>query len=547
MCGLRLYPATPGWGVRFGCVCFGSAFGCAPPLLAGMLGCVYACVRALLVPRHSWLGCAVLACVLGLVFWLGPASPYWGVGVCVLVCALRLYPATPGWVVRAWARVLAAPRNSGLGCWGVRVCVPAPLVRTPGGVCPVCVCARARVSAAPRNFWQGYWALCAFVCALRAYPATPGWDVRCGCVCLGSGTGCTPPLLASVSGCVCACVRAPLLPRHSWLGFVVCGFGVAWHLFRCRGSSRVVVAARVCGTRWPLLLGTCPCALVVASGVPLWRAWWPRVVRRASSGPVALGALVSFRDAVVPFPTLGACAPGFTGWLRGARGDWPGTGLIVAAAGPRRGRGAGLAPRRTRSGPAMGLSLAGPSSVGLGLRVLGLSAGTPGLSRVYVVPSPCGSEDATPGSRACVRVLVLPGRVGRAGLPSAFWCASTFLMAALSFCFARPPPGWGCLFCGSLVAFPPPFFCFFSLLFCLPRAPLISFFLWFPSLGALAPCSVASSPPGFCFLFRPAAPPPSFLFRCLSRCRFVLCFFFLVAHPCCLWLSLVSGPGCPGP
>ena len=35
VCALRLYPATPGWGVRFGCVCLNSGFGCAPPLLAG--------------------------------------------------------------------------------------------------------------------------------------------------------------------------------------------------------------------------------------------------------------------------------------------------------------------------------------------------------------------------------------------------------------------------------------------------------------------------------------------------------------------------------
>ena len=111
--------------------------------------------------------------------------------------------------------------------------------------------------------------------------------------------------------------------------------GVAWHLSSCRGSLRVVRALRVCGTRRPSLLGTCLCALVLAGGVPLWRASWPRVVRRASSGPVALGALVGFPYAVVPFPTAGACAPGFTGWLRGARGGRPRTGLIVPSAGPR--------------------------------------------------------------------------------------------------------------------------------------------------------------------------------------------------------------------
>ena len=131
--------------------------------------------------------------------------------------------------------------------------------------------------------------------------------------------------------------------------------GVALHLSSCRGSLRVVRAFGVCGTKRPLLLGTRSCALVVAGGVLLWRASWPRMVRRASSGPVALGAPVGFSDTVVPFPTPGACAPGFTGWLRGACGGRPRTGLIVPAAGPRRGRGAGPAARRTRSGPCDGI------------------------------------------------------------------------------------------------------------------------------------------------------------------------------------------------
>ena len=73
--------------------------------------------------------------------------------------------------------------------------------------------------------------------------------------------------------------------------------------------------------------------------------------------------------------------------------------------------------------------------------------------------SPCGSEDATPGSCACVSVLVHPGRVRRAGLPGSLWCGSPFLFAALSFCLARPPPGWGCPFLGPLFAAPP--FCLF--------------------------------------------------------------------------------------
>ena len=100
VCVVPLYRATAGWGVRRGCVCLVSGFGCAPPLLAGLLGCVCARVRAPLVPSHSWLGCAVWVWVFGLGFQLRPATPGWGVGVCVFMCVLPLYPATPGWVVR---------------------------------------------------------------------------------------------------------------------------------------------------------------------------------------------------------------------------------------------------------------------------------------------------------------------------------------------------------------------------------------------------------------------------------------------------------------
>ena len=426
VCVLPLYPATPGWGVRRGSVCLGSGFSCAPPLLAGVLGCVCAGVGAPLVHRHSWLRCAVWVWVFGLGFWLRPATPGLDAGVCMLMCLLPLYPATPGWGVRcgcvclgwgfgcappllagvlgfvcAGVRAPLVPSHSWLGCavwvcvfglwfrlrpatpgWGVAVCVffCACSACTPpllAGVCGVGVCAWARVSAAPRHSWLGCWGVSVLVFAPRLYPATPGWGVRCGCWCLGSGFGCAPPLLAGVFGCVCAGVCAPPLPRHSWLGRAawVCVLGLWFWLRPATPASGVWCVG------W-LLPGTCSCAVVrsVLCALPrfaapggrcglapvlvpwLWPAaclsWVPRgpaLVRRASSSPVALGAPVGFPVAVVPFPGPGACAPGFTGWLRGARGGRPRTGLIVPAAGPRRGRGAGLAPRRTRSGPSDGV------------------------------------------------------------------------------------------------------------------------------------------------------------------------------------------------
>ena len=184
----RLRPATPGWGVRCGCVCSGSGFGCAPPLLAWMCGVgVCAWTRVSAAPRHSWLGCR---------------------GVCVFVCSLLLYHASPGSGVRCWCVCLgsgfgcAPPLLAGvLGC----ACLCARSAFTPPllpAVCGVGVCARVQVSDAPSHSWLGCGGLCVFVCAPRLYPATPGWGVRCGCVCLGSGFGCVPPLLAWVSGCV---------------------------------------------------------------------------------------------------------------------------------------------------------------------------------------------------------------------------------------------------------------------------------------------------------------------------------------------------------
>ena len=77
--GVWLHPATPGWGDQV-CVCLRARSACDPPLRTRLCGvglCAWA--RVLAAPRHSWLGC-------------------WG--LCVLVCPLRLYPATPGWGVR---------------------------------------------------------------------------------------------------------------------------------------------------------------------------------------------------------------------------------------------------------------------------------------------------------------------------------------------------------------------------------------------------------------------------------------------------------------
>ena len=332
-CALRLYPAFPSWGVWCVCVCLGSDFGCTPPPLAGVLGCLCACVRAPLVPRHSWLGCVVWVCVSGLGFRLRPATPGWGVGVRVCSCARSACappllagvhgvgvcawawhsaaPATPGWGVGvcacsrarsactppllagvcgvgvcAWAWVSAAPRLSWVGWSGVCVLLCPLRVYSPllAGLCGVGVCVWARVSAAPRLSWLGCWGVCVFVYPLRLYPATLGWGMRCACVCLGLGLGCAPQLLAGVLGCVCVRVPAPLLPRLSWLGCMVrvCVFGLGYRLRPATPGWDVGLCLCLCARSActpPLLAGPCAvgvCASAWVSAAPrhFWLGCW---------------------------------------------------------------------------------------------------------------------------------------------------------------------------------------------------------------------------------------------------------------------------------
>ena len=363
---------------------------------------------------------------------------------------------------------------------------------------------------------------------LRAGFARCGGGTRApggGASCLGvgrPGTGALPPLTYRPFG-PAAGARFPLA-----VGAVCGGRGLAV----LETFSRAAVPRVLCAPPgFAAPGGRCCLASVVVfwlwpaaclSGVPRG----PALVCRASSGPIALGAPVGFPVAVVPFPTPGAVAPGFTAWLRGARGGRPGTGLFVPAAGPCQGKGAGRAPRRTRSGPRDGVvpgeslrlrswaacaavvwrvwtrSLTRPVS-----RTVRLSTRTRPVHRGCFVwtPTPPLLRRRTPrpGS-ACVCVRAPLRWVRRAGLPGAFWCALPFPVAVLSFFFVRPPLGqgsprfWWIFF---LAFFPS----FFPLSSHPPLAPpAVSGFLCFPALGALGLgalcfCSVLPPPPVLLF------------------------------------------------
>ena len=116
-----------------------------------------------------------------------------------------------------------------------------------------------------------------------------------------------------------ACGRGPL-PTGRACGVRAWGPGCPWHLLPCCGSSCVVRASRVRGTRWPLWPGTCPRAVVVDGGVPLWRASWPRfgAPLLVLSGCSRCSGRLPLRRGAFPHP--GGCRPRLY-WVA-ARGRW---------------------------------------------------------------------------------------------------------------------------------------------------------------------------------------------------------------------------------
>ena len=231
-----------------------------------------------------------------------------------------------------------------------------------------------------------------------------------------------------------ACGRGPL-PTGCGCGVWAWGPGCPWLLLLCRGSSCVVRAFRVCGSRWPLWLGICTRAVVVAGGVPLWRASWPRVgaPRHVRSGRSRCSGERFCRCGAFSHP--GGCRPRLywaaaRGTLRPAN-NWAHCACRWPL--PRQGRWARSASYpfgAPRWGCPRGVS---PASV-LGCVRFPVPSifprGTqPAHWSCFVwKPTPpfLGWRTPHPGpAPVCVRSLL--GRVGRAGLPGALWCASPFL------------------------------------------------------------------------------------------------------------------------
>ena len=313
---------------------------------------------------------------------------------------------------------------------------------------------------------------------------------------------------------------------------------VAWHLSLCRG----------CGWRRTSL------ACLVA---PRWCAA-PRPVRSLSVLRLA------FPSPWCLPPPRGLSPPALLGGCAGhveARRE-PGSLCLPLA--PAEARALGALRVVSVRGPAMGLSLAGPSGFGLALRALrwfgvcgpghcGVRFPVPSVFRrgtrpvhrgcLVWTPTPPLAGRRTPGpgpTRVCVRALL--NRVGRAGLPAAFWCASPFLWPFSGRSLVvQPPPGRGCPVCGCCWVFflffsfpplvapslrpasrvfrpqvpwalascrprPPPFFPPPPPPLCAPLSPDFRFFR--PRVPwASASCCPPPSPPRF-FCFLPPSPPP---------------------------------------
>ena len=431
-------------------------------------------------------------------WWAVPATPGWG-PLAAVVCGVLLgslaapgggscvlLPATPGWV--SLPLVVGGPRHSWLGSSG-------------GGGVRVLL-GRVGRAGLPGALWCASPFPLAALSFCFAWPP-PGWGcpplLRC----------CCRSSLAGVCGVWVGCCLAPV--RVPWF-FACCARSpglwhpaafAAWHLSVCRG----------CGRRRASLA-----CLVAPRGAP-------RLVR---SGRSRCSGRLSRRRGAFPHP--GSLRPRL--YWAAARGTRrPAENRAHCACRwlpPRQGRWAlRVVPVR---GPAMGLSLAGPSGVGLGLRALrwlacadpvtdasgfpyrpsfdgglGRCTGAVSCGRRHLPLRVGGRHARVPCVFACA---CFPGRVGRAGLPGAFWCASPFPLAALSFCFAWPPPGWGCP----------------SLFRCCCLSSLVAF-LGLPLLGSRLVC-VLRLAVGCSLVVAPPPRPPLCLGFSSPACGLVFFFFF---------------------
>ena len=493
---------------------------------------------------------AVLCCVCGV---LGLPAPVHRCArsVCCVACAVSwasrlLFTGVPARCVVLRVRRPGPPGSCSPVCLlGVLCCVcgvlglPAPVHRCARSVC----CVACAASWASRLLFTGAPARCGVLCCV-VRPGPPG--------------SCSPVCPLGVLCCVCGVLGLPA-PVHRCARSVCCvACAVSWasRLLFTGAPARCVVL-RVWRPGPP---GSCSPVrpLGVVCCVACAASWASRLL---FTGVPARCVVLRVRHPGPPGSCSPACPLGVLCCVCGVLGlpapvhrcarsvccvaVWgaaAGRSLVHPDGGYRSRQGLGTLRAHTRPSGRR-LFVAGRGWVPSG-RALGHPDG--GCSLPAGVGYPPGAHSSI-RTAAGVRVLALCGRVGRAGLPGALWCASPFPLAALSFCFAWPPPGWGC----------PPLFC------CpcrssLPWRRALVVFLGLPlPASSCARASFVSPawPLAAFWWFLP--PPPPFLclgvFVAPAWCLGVVFFFFFFSSPSspvrprCLRLSLVSGPGCPGP
>ena len=318
-------------------------------------------------------------------------------------------------------------------------------------------------------------------------------------------------------------------------------------------------SGRAAGAHYPLAVGAGGCG---RGGRALLGTFSRAAVCRvlcALPGFAAPGGRCGLAPVLVPWLWPAAClssVPCGPALVRGARGGRPRTGLIVPAAGPCRGKGAGRAPRRTRSGPRDGVVSGGSLRLrswaacaavvwrvwtrSLTRRVsrtvrlaTGDSAGAPGLFSVDADTAPFrvgGRHARVPRVCACA-CPDWPGRAGRP--PGRVLVRLTFPLAILGSLFACSAPSWlGLPRLWLLLGF---FFVSFPLLPLVAPPLSLALRVFRPRVPwALASCCPA--PPPFFF-----APPPSLLSSAFPAFRLPLAsapplaFFFFPLGLCVLW------------
>ena len=234
-----------------------------------------------------------------------------------------------------------------------------------------------------------------------------------------------------------------------WHGCCLAPVPVTWFVACCARCPGLRNPVAVVAWYLSVCLGCDPQrASLACLAAPRWCAA-PRPVRSLSVLRSASPVLLCL------FSSPWAFTPRLSGRLRGARGGRPRTGLLVPSAGPCRGRAMGSLRVIPVQGPTMGLCLANPSSVGLGLRALWWFAyvdpvtdasGSPyrpssdgGLGRCTVAFS-CGRPHRPFWVRGrhtrvpCVCACACPSWPGRAGLPPGRVLMRLTFSCGLSWC-----------------------------------------------------------------------------------------------------------------